>query len=128
MTKKTAPKQSAGRPRPPLPRGYDKLPPKPSFGWLGNPADLTLDELDEIIREAGMNTDEMQRTTLLAYAAVAYARRQNPALYPWSTAKALRISDIDIHDFDEDEDQAHADALQAAMDSGEPMADPGSPD
>lgn len=118
MTKKNPPPVLRVRRRPPPPPGYDQMPPAPEFGWLGNSDDLTLQELDEIALVAQVEISQLNKAALLAYSAVAYARRVDPQLYPWSTAKLLKISDIEVHF--EDEGQEEADALQAAIDGVDP--------
>lgn len=115
----------AARRRVPPPPGRDTMPPKPSFGWIGDPEDLTHGELAEIVRHAGVSLREMDMAMLLPYAAVAYARRENQQLYPWSVAGLLKMSEVDtgVIDTGPDEQQL-ADLQEAALERGEPMPDP----
>lgn len=125
-TNRTAAERPAKR-RVPPPPGRETMPPPPSFGWIGDIDGLTHGELDQIIRHAGTALKDMAGPMLLPYAAVAYARRENPELYPWSVAGLLMFNEVEAGVLELDEDQAaaeHAAALAASLESGEPMPDP----
>jgi len=114
------------KPRPLIPPapGRASMPPPPSFGWIGDPDELTHGEMDEIARTAGRQFMDLERTMILPYVAVAYARRENRALYPWTVAKLLKPSEVMVGVLDVQGDQELADAQEAAVENGEVMPDP----
>lgn len=105
----------------PPPHGIEELPPPPSFGWYGDTDELTMGEIDEIVRVSGLSMKELGGPLLLAYAAVAYARREKRELYPWSCVTLLRGSDLTFSlDDDDDTDRLEQAAEQAVQDGTEP--------
>lgn len=127
-TKKRTNTPSEDRPvrrRVPPPPGFGLLPEPPSFGWIGDPDDLTHGELNEIVRHSGQSLRAMDMQMLLPYAAVAYARRENPEKYHWGIVSHLKIKDIETGVLDEGPTEEElADAQAKSIETGEPMPDP----
>lgn len=114
-------------PVPPPPPGGVAIPEPPYFGWLGDPAHITPNELDEIQRAAGVPFGSIPHMALPAWVAVAYARRVDPDRYPWAVALSLPMSVIDTsaEERQEQEAEEYAQAVEHALDTGQdPPADP----
>lgn len=122
--------EAAASPRPkrrvPPAPGRSTLPPPPAFGWIGDIDGLTHGEIDQICQAAGKRLNEIEPSLLMPFAAVAYARRENPTLYPWATAYLLRPGEVEVGVLDEEPiDEEHLAELQEdALSNGEPMPDP----
>lgn len=116
--------KTAARRLPPPAPGRAQMPPPPSFGWIGDADDLTHGEMDEIARANGTQFMDLERTMVLPYIAVAYARRENTELYPWDTARLLKPDEVQVGVFTADDTAAHAAAQAIAVENGEPMPDP----
>lgn len=111
---------------PPPPRGAENMPAPPPFGWIGNPRHLTIGEMDEICLYTGKTQEQLAGLQLLPYAAVAYARRHDPDLYPWSVAALLpflQLADGEaLHAQAEQEEEAQA--VAEAIEAGEVPVNP----
>lgn len=75
---------------PPPPPG-PAIPEPPSFGWIPDPRHLTVNEMLEIAQHLGSDLPNLQGQHMLPYAAVAYARREDPEKYSWDIAGNMPV-------------------------------------
>lgn len=116
-----------------------QMPDPPKFGWVFDPRKLTLGERDKVMQLVGgeFSTNPF---LFMAYTAVAYARRIDPARYPWEIARdfdsyafaqaakdiaasiaAAADGEVQLTDAEAKE---HEEAVAAAIEEGEPAPDP----